>query len=84
MRNAEKLYDILVCPVTKQKLKVADKALVESLNSKIANGELVMSSGRKIEEALTEALVSVDGKIAYPIRDGIPILLKEESISLNS
>lgn len=74
-------YDLLVCPVTKQKLKLADKSLVEALNSKIDGGDLTTLSGCKIEEILSGALVREDAQIAYPIRDGIPILLKEESFS---
>ena len=29
-------------------------------------------------------LVSIESKLAYPIRDGIPILLKEEARSISS
>jgi uncharacterized protein YbaR (Trm112 family) len=80
MSEAINFYDLLVCPVTKQRLKLADNFLVETLNSKIGSGDLVTPFGHKIEERLSGVLVREDTQVAYPIRDGIPILLKEESI----
>jgi uncharacterized protein YbaR (Trm112 family) len=32
---------------------------------------------------LAEALVTRDGRLVYPIRNGIPVLLEEESIDWN-
>jgi uncharacterized protein YbaR (Trm112 family) len=36
-----------------------------------------------LTEELQEALVTDDGKIAYPVVDGIPVLLEERGISLS-
>ena len=50
------LLDILVCPVTKDKLLLDEK-----------NNELI----------------SKEAKLAYPFRDGIPIMLPEEARKLD-
>lgn len=50
------LLDILVCPVTKNKLLLDEK-----------NNELI----------------SKEANLAYPIRDGIPIMLPEEARKLD-
>ena len=52
----ESLLDIIVCPVTKEKL----------------------SFDRENNE-----LISVKGKLAFPIKNGIPILLIEEARKIN-
>ena len=48
----KQLLEILVCPVTKGPLRVAD-------------------SGSE--------LISVSARLAYPIRDGIPVMIEEEA-----
>ena len=50
------LLDILVCPVTKDKLLLDDEK---------------------------NELISKEAKLAYPIRDGIPIMLPEEARKLD-
>ena len=35
-----------------------------------------------LSETLDEALVTDDGKLLYPVSDGIPVLLESESIGL--
>ncbi|MEC8099664.1 MAG: Trm112 family protein [Pseudomonadota bacterium] len=51
----ESLLDIIVCPVTKEKLTLDKK---------------------------TNELISKKAKLAFPIREGIPILLIEEARKL--
>ena len=51
-----KLLEILVCPVTKQRLQYDKKA---------------------------QELISETAGLAYPIRDGIPIMLAEEARQLD-
>jgi len=35
-----------------------------------------------VTEKIEAALVRSDGKVAYPVRDGIPIMLVEEALPL--
>ena len=77
-----KLLDILCCPETRGKLKMADDALLDRLNRAIADGALKNAAGEKISETLTEVLVNEAGSRAYIVRDGIPVLLTDEAILL--
>ena len=78
----KELLDIIVCPETKQDLVLADPALVERINLLIEKGELRNRSKQAVTEKIDDGLVRVDRKYLYPIRDDIPILLIDESISL--
>ncbi len=76
------LLEILVCPETRQPVRLADGALLAKLNAEIDSGALRNRGGSPVGSHLTEALVREDGKVVYPIDDGIPVMLIEESIEL--
>ena len=76
----KRLLDIVCCPVTQLPLQVLDAARLARLNAAISTGELRNRSSEPLPESLSEALVTRDGRLVYPVRDGIPILLEEESI----
>ena len=78
------LLEILVCPETKQPVKLADDALVEKLNAEALEGKLKYRSGESIEEKFEGGLVREDGKYLYPIIDGISVMLIEKGIPLTS
>ena len=78
----KRLLTILRCPVSHKGLAVLKKDKLAKLNAAIAAGELVNCEGAKVATPLAEALVTDDGKRVYPIDDGIPVLLEDESISM--
>lgn len=78
----QSLLDILVCPETKQPLRVADAALLERLNDSIRKGAVVARGGQTVNDPLAEGLVREDGAVLYPVRDDIPIMLIDEAIPL--
>jgi uncharacterized protein YbaR (Trm112 family) len=74
------LLDILACPETHQKLAEADSGLLEAVNARIAAGEMKNVSGEAVADPLEAGLVREDGKILYPVRDAIPVLLIGEGL----
>ena len=78
----KKLLAILRCPVTHKKLSLARTATLDEVNSAIGAGKLTTRDGRVLDESLTEALITDDGKVLYPVANGIPVLLEGESINM--
>lgn len=76
------LLDILVCPEAKTPVALADAALVDAINQAIAAGGLRNKGGEPVTEPIGGGLVREDGKLLYPIRDDIPVMLVEEAIVL--
>jgi uncharacterized protein YbaR (Trm112 family) len=79
----QELLDILVCPETKQPVRLADEALLSRVNEAIASGSMKTRGGQPVSEAVSEGLVREDGKILYPVRDDIPVMLIDESLPLD-
>ncbi len=77
----KKLLAILCCPVTHRQLSVAKADVVRRLNAAIADGQVSNRDGTVLTSALKEALITDDGKLLYPVDDGIPVLLEGESIN---
>lgn len=80
--NDERLWSILVCPENRQPLRRAEPGVVAALNGKIEAGRLKNRAGAEIKLPLEQGLVRADGKVLYPIRQGIPVLLIAEAIEL--
>ncbi|MEW6145633.1 MAG: Trm112 family protein [Thermodesulfobacteriota bacterium] len=81
----KELLDIIACPETKQDLVLAEPELIEKINALIEKGVLMNRSKQKVSEKIDGGLIrKEDRKYLYPIRDDIPILLIDESISLEA
>ena len=52
------------------------------VNAAIDAGKLQNHEGSTVTVHLAEALITDDGKRIYPVDDGIPVLLEDESISM--
>lgn len=76
------LLDIICCPVTHQPLEKMSAGKLQRLNELIAAREIRNRADEPVEAALELALVTRDGRLAYPVRDGIPMLLEEQGIVL--
>ena len=75
-----KLLEILCCPVSKSPLTVLGQEKLDKLNNTISGGEALYVDGKKVNDPLTEGLITEDGKVIYPVQDDIPVLLEEKGI----
>jgi len=77
------LLAILRCPEDRSFLSVASPDVVNRINAAIRQGRLVNRIGKQLERTLGGGLVREDGAILYPIIDEIPVLLRDDAISLD-
>jgi uncharacterized protein YbaR (Trm112 family) len=82
MPVSPELLEILVCPETKQPVRPAPEELLRKLAAEIAAGRVRNRGGEKLSQPIAEGLLREDGKVLYPVDDGIPVMLVEESIEL--
>ena len=78
----QELLELLVCPEDKTPVHPADDALLQAVNQAIAAGSLHNRGGDPVRVAIDGGLVREDGRLLYPIRDEIPVMLIEEAIPL--
>ena len=76
------LLKILCCPETHQPLTVAGPDAIEKLNQRIQAGAVQNRAGQRVMNKIEAGLVRQDGKLLYPIRSDIPVMLIDEAIPL--
>lgn len=76
------LLKILCCPESHQPVMLAEPDLVERLNRAIAQGRVRNRGGQPVTEVLDGGLVREDRQWLYPVRQGIPIMLIDEALTL--
>ncbi len=82
MPVSRELLEILVCPETRQPVTMASAEVLARVNEKVRAGTLRNRGGDKVEKEVAEGLLRDDGRVLYPVDDGIPVMLIEESIEL--
>jgi len=78
-----KLLAILCCPITHVGLEPAPRSRLHMLNLQIEAGRIINRGGQRLQSPLDEGLMTTDGRLLYPVTDGIPVLLDEEAIHLS-
>lgn len=76
------LVAILVCPESRQPVAPASGEVVDRVNAAVASGDARTRSGDPVGKPIVEGLVREDGRVLYPVRDGIPIMLIDEAIEV--
>ncbi len=81
MLNAE-LLALLVCPATHQDVALATPVEIAQINEAVRKGQMRNVAGNTVNQSVEGALIRADRSIAYPIRDGIPVMLVAEGLVL--
>jgi uncharacterized protein len=76
------LLKILCCPETHQEVRLAEPSVIDKLNGQIAAGKVTNRAGQPVSEKVDGGLIRADGKLLYPIRHDIPVMLVDEGIPL--
>jgi uncharacterized protein YbaR (Trm112 family) len=78
------LLALLVCPATHQDITLATAEEVAQINDAIRAGHVRTVGGNPVDQPVEGALIRADRAIAYPIRDGIPVMLAAEGLVVPS
>ena len=76
------LLDVLVCPENREPVTEGDDALISKINELIGDQLLRNRGGELVTERLDGVLVRKDEAYAYPVRDGVPVMLVDEAVAL--
>ena len=79
----KRLLTILRCPISHKGLVLAKRDTLARVNKALVEGQLSNRDGTVLSEPLTEALLTDDSKMLYPVADGMPVMLEGESISMD-
>ena len=77
------LVEILVCPANRERVSLVRRKILDRLNQAIAEGRILNVDETPVSEPLQDGLLREDGKILYPVRDAIPVMLMGEGIPMD-
>ena len=76
------LLAILRCPESLQPLRLADDSQIQRLLQQARQAGLQNLAGTNVAAEFEAVLIREDGKRAYLVRDGIPVMLIDEAVAL--
>ena len=77
---APELLQRLRCPICRESLVEIDAKTTAAVNESITRGTALDHVGDRVELPIDSGLLSQTAGRVYPIRDGIPSLIVEESL----
>ena len=77
------LLEILACPENLTSVRLATRNELNVINAKIQSGTLRQWNGTSVQRPIMAALIREDNRVAYEVREGIPIMLIEEALVLD-
>lgn len=80
----QQLIDILVDPEDKGPLRPADETVLQRLREAIARGKARRADGAPPPDRFEGAFITVDGRRAYLVLDGIADFLVEHRLELDA
>jgi len=79
-----RLLDVLCCPISKLPVYPLTRDQLRRVNEAVAAGELGYLDGSAVTDPLSEGLITENGVRIYRIDDGIPIMLEDRAIHVES
>jgi uncharacterized protein len=78
------LLEILACPENLTPLHLATQREIDSIRDRIRAGTVQYWSGATVTDTFDGLLIRADGKIAYTVQRGVPVMLIERALVLDS
>jgi uncharacterized protein YbaR (Trm112 family) len=78
------LLKILACPENLTPVRLASVSELEQMNKRVRLHTLKRWSGALVTTQIEAALIREDNKVAYEVRQGVPIMLIPEALVLES
>lgn len=75
------LVEILRCLETKSSVRLLESDRLEQLNAAIRQKLVFNRNGDLVEQPLEAGLINEEESWLYPVYDGIPAMLREQSIA---
>ena len=77
------LLEIMKCPLSGERLTIADAELVDRLRQQQRDHQLLSHKGIPIADPFDSGLVNQSRTYFFRIADGIPTLLPDEAVALS-
>ena len=76
----KRLLDILCCPASKQPVAMLSTSQIAAINRAIEQRQVRSADGAVVDKPLSAGLLTRDGRTAYRIDDGIPVMLADQGL----
>lgn len=84
MTTAHEHLPILRCPITRSSLRELNADELATLNERVRNGLARTVTGARVDREIDDVVVSDSVEIAYPVEDGVYVLLADLAIEMAS